>query len=183
MSHPAFDALIAVYDVLAHRRYGLADVSQAQHALQAAALAEAAKEPPPLIAAALLHDVGHMVHELGEDPASDGIDDQHEALGAAWLTRLFGPAVTEPIRLHVAAKRYLCAVEPGYREQLSEDSERSLVLQGGPMTPAEVTRFASLAHAEDAIRLRRYDDLAKDPSAVAPPLEHFIPLLRSLTLG
>ena len=103
-----------VYAGRATRRYGLSAVSQLQHALQAAAQAEQAGEPAALIVAALLHDVGHMIHELGEDPAARGIDDRHEAIGADWLARHFGPAVAEPVRLHVPAKRYLCAVEGDY---------------------------------------------------------------------
>src|SRR5581483_1392329 len=108
------------------RRYGLSSVSQLQHALQAALLAEQSGSDAALITAALLHDVGHMVHGLGEDPAADGVDDRHEALGHAYLSRHFGPEVTEPVRLHVAAKRYLCGTEPDYFARLAPDSVRSL---------------------------------------------------------
>ena len=158
----------------ATRRYGLSAVSQLQHALQAAALAERAGEPATLILASLLHDIGHMIHELGEDPAARGIDDRHEELGAAWLERHFGPAVAEPVRLHVPAKRYLCAVEGDYFSKLSPDSVRSLELQGGPMSAGEVAAFDRSAHAEAAKRLRRYDEAAKDPMASTSDFEHFL---------
>ena len=119
-----------------HRLYGLSAINQRAHALQTAWLAEQDGHGAALIAACLLHDIGHMVHDLGEDPAKDGIDDKHEELGQAWLARWFGPEVTEPVRLHVAAKRFLCGSEPDYFAKLSPDSVRSLALQGGPMTEA-----------------------------------------------
>lgn len=167
------DDLLEIYGRRAHKRYGLTDVTQLQHALQAAKNAEAAGEPPALIVASLLHDVGHMIHDLGEDPAARGIDDTHEARGAAWIAERFGPEVSEPVRLHVPAKRYLCAVE-GHYAKLSDDSRRSLELQGGPMTPAEAEAFRRTAGAEEAIRLRRYCDGAKDARAATPPFEHFL---------
>src|SRR6516225_6317978 len=113
-------------------------VSQTEHALQTAWAAEQAGAASALIAAALLHDIGHLLHDLPEDCAHHGIDDAHEVRGARWLVQHFGPDVTEPVRLHVPAKRYLCSTDPAYRSQLSEASELSLKLQGGPFTPAEV---------------------------------------------
>jgi [1-hydroxy-2-(trimethylamino)ethyl]phosphonate dioxygenase len=157
------------------RRYGLRDVSQLQHALQAALLAEHQHEPASLIAAALLHDIGHMVHELGENPAESRIDDRHEEHGHAWLTRHFGSDVTEPVRLHVAAKRYLCAIEPHYLSKLAPDSITSLELQGGPMTDGEVATFRASPHAQAAIHLRRFDDAAKVKDLPTPPVSHFMP--------
>ena len=118
-------------------------VSQIEHALQAAWAAEKAQAASPLIAAALLHDIGHLLHHLPEDCAAGGLDDRHEELGARWVERHFGPVVSEPIRLHVPAKRYLCAAEPSYLEQLSPASQLSLKLQGGPFAPDEVARFVS----------------------------------------
>jgi [1-hydroxy-2-(trimethylamino)ethyl]phosphonate dioxygenase len=171
------ERILDIYMHRATRRYGLSDVNQLQHALQSASLAEARSEPPGLVVAALLHDIGHMIHDLGEDPARHGIDDTHEKRAAEWLKAYFGPEVTEPIRLHVPAKRYLCAVDPYYLSKLSEDSARSLVLQGGPMTPDEVAEFKRLAHSDAAVRLRRYDDLAKDPKALTPGFEHFLPVI------
>ena len=168
------DEIRDIYENRATKQYGLSDVNQQQHALQAAAFAEAQGESPALIVAALVHDIGHMVHDLGEDPASAGIDDKHEALGAVWLAMHFGPDVTEPVRLHVPAKRYLCAVDPTYFSKLSEDSVVSLGLQGGPMSPAEVQDFLSNPFAQAAVRLRLLDEAAKDPMAKTPSVAHFI---------
>jgi phosphonate degradation associated HDIG domain protein len=168
------DDLLAIYGGRATRRYGLAEINQLQHALQAAALAEQAGETPSLIAAALLHDVGHMIHGLGDDPASRGIDDRHEEQGASWLAERFPESVSEPVRLHVPAKRYLCAAEPGYCARLSPDSRRSLQLQGGPMSADEMREFARQPFATDAVRLRRYDEAAKDPRASTPGFEHYL---------
>jgi phosphonate degradation associated HDIG domain protein len=160
------------------RRYGLSSVSQLQHALQAALLAEQTGGDAALVTAALLHDIGHMVHGLGEDPAADGVDDRHEELGRAYLAALFGPEVTEPVRLHVAAKRYLCAAEPDYFAKLSPDSVRSLALQGGPMPAEEAAAFRARPHAEAAVRLRRFDEAAKVAGLATPPVDHFVPYLR-----
>jgi phosphonate degradation associated HDIG domain protein len=150
-------------------------VTQLQHALQAAWSAEQAGCDAALVTAALLHDIGHLVHDLGENPAEEGIDDRHEELGQAWLTAWFGPEVTEPVRLHVAAKRYLCATEPGYFERLSPDSVLSLSLQGGPMGPEEAAAFRALPQAEAAVRLRRFDEEAKVKDMETPPVAHFLP--------
>ncbi len=168
------DDLLDIYVGRATGGYGLASVNQLQHALQAATLSEKAGDPPSLIVAALLHDVGHMIHDLGENPASAGIDDRHEDAGAEWLAAWFPPAVVEPVRLHVAAKRYLCAVEPSYFGTLSRDSIRSLALQGGPMSTDEVAGFDRLEWAEGATKLRRYDEAAKDPAARTRSFEYFL---------
>src|SRR5438128_11013140 len=114
MNDPLRQELLDIFVGRATRRYGLSEINQLQHALQAAALAEADDATPTTVLASLLHDVGHMIHELGEDPASRGIDDVHEEVGAKWFARRFGPEVSDPVRLHVAAKRYLCAVESDY---------------------------------------------------------------------
>jgi len=160
-----------------HRLYGLSAINQRAHALQAAWLAEQAGCDAALITACLLHDIGHMVHDLGEDPAKGGIDDKHEELGQAWLTRWFGPEVTEPVRLHVAAKRYLCAAEPDYFGKLSKDSVRSLALQGGPMSQAECTTWNANPYAEAAVTLRRFDEAAKVKDLATPPVAHFLPYI------
>lgn len=157
-----------------HRLYGLSAVNQRAHALQAARLAEQAGCDAALIAACLLHDIGHMVHDLGEDPAAAGIDDRHEDLGHAWLSRWFAPAVTEPVRLHVAAKRYLCAAEPDYFSKLSSDSVRSLALQGGPMPPDEMAAWRANPYAEAAATLRRFDEAAKVKGLETPNVAHFL---------
>jgi len=141
------------------------------HMRQAGALAEAAGAAAPLVAAALLHDIGHLRQET---------DTRHGEAGARWLSQWFGEAVTEPVRLHVPAKRYLCATEPGYFGLLSAESVRTLSLQGGPMTAGEAAAFAALPHAVDAVAVRRWDDEAKDPAVTPPEFAHFSALLGAL---
>lgn len=148
-------------------------VSQTEHALQAAYEAEKAEAGAPLIAAALLHDIGHLLHELPEDCADHGIDSRHEEMGARWLAGYFGPEVVEPIRLHVPAKRCLCATESGYLAALSPASLHSLQLQGGPFTDDEVATFRAGPHSRAALTLRKWDELAKIPGLQTPELEHF----------
>ena len=148
-------------------------VSQLEHALQCAACAERDGAGPALIAATLLHDIGHLIHDLPVDIADHGIDSQHESLGSAFLSQYFGPDVTEPVRLHVAAKRYLATTENGYFDLLSPASVQSLHLQGGLMKADESTRFAGERYAEDAIKLRRWDDEGKIEGAATPGLSHF----------
>jgi [1-hydroxy-2-(trimethylamino)ethyl]phosphonate dioxygenase len=148
-------------------------VSQKEHALQAAHQAEQEGAPDSLIVAALLHDIGHLLHGLPEEIADRGTDGRHEEVGEAWLSRYFGPEVAAPCRLHVAAKRYLCAVDPEYAGQLSPASVQSLALQGGPFTSAEARDFEQRPYYREAIRLRRWDDLAKIPGLDVPGLEHY----------
>ena len=164
-----------ILEIRAEGRYGLCAVSQKQHALQAAWLAERDGHSSAMVTAALLHDVGHMIHDLGEDPARAGLDDRHEELGHAWLAQHFGREVSEPVRLHVAAKRYLCATEADYFTKLSADSVRSLELQGGPMSLDEVAEFRRSPHAMAAVRLRRYDEMAKVANLDTPGVSHFLP--------
>lgn len=172
------DLVAALIDGKGERQYGLSAVNQRAHALQAALLAEQAGCSSALVTAALLHDIGHMVHGLGEDPAEQGVDDRHEQVGHDFLRRYFGPEVTEPVRLHVAAKRYLCATEPAYLDRLSPDSIRSLALQGGPMPDTEAATFAALGRAAAALRLRRFDEAAKVQDLATPPVAHFLPHVR-----
>jgi phosphonate degradation associated HDIG domain protein len=166
-----------IFEGKGHRLYVLSAINQQAHALQAAWLAEKAGCDAALITACLLHDIGHMVHDLGEDPAKDGVDDKHEELGQVWLTRWFGPEVTEPVRLHVAAKRFLCATEPDYFAKLSRDSVRSLELQGGPMREAECATYRANPYAEAATILRRFDEGAKVKNLATPPVTHFLPYI------
>ena len=165
-------------------------VTVAAHLLQAGALAQDSGAPAALVAAALLHDVGHLrgadAHtgdiELSGRELMAGTDNNHGERGAVWLAQWFPPSVSEPVRLHVAAKRYLCATEPSYFGQLSEASVYTLSVQGGPMTDAEARDFEREPHAADAIGVRRWDDQAKDPSADVPAFDHYRPLLASLLI-
>jgi phosphonate degradation associated HDIG domain protein len=155
-------------------QYGGESVSQLEHGLQAALLAEQEGAPDELVVAALLHDIGHLLHDLPDDAPDNGVDDLHENLGAAWIKGRFSTSVLEPVRLHVASKRYLCAVEPGYFEALSEPSRVSLQLQGGPMSAEECEAFREGEFFESAIRLRRWDDEAKIAGLATPPLSYFL---------
>jgi phosphonate degradation associated HDIG domain protein len=161
-----------------HRLYG-ESVTELQHALQCATFAQRANEPPVVVAAALLHDYGHLCHQLGEDIADRGVDARHEHIGANLLRGLFVDEVVDAGRLHVAAKRYLCWKEPGYFDELSEASRQSLRLQGGPMTDAEAREFEREPHFELAVRVRRYDDMGKVPEMKTADLDSFLPLLES----
>ncbi len=167
------DNVFALFAERGGEAYGEA-VSQTEHAVQAALRAGAEEAPPALRAAALLHDVGHLLGGAENEGAG------HAERGAAWLDAAFGPEVTEPIRLHVAAKRYLCAVEPSYARSLSRASELSLKVQGGPFHRGQVLVFEKLPGYRDALRLRRWDEEAKEPGRELPPLEAFRPLLTSL---
>lgn len=152
-------------------------VTAQAHALQCAQLAEWAGSPGTLIAAALLHDVGHFVQHV-----DDRVDDAHEERALGLLSLDFSRAVLEPIRLHVEAKRYLVAADPGYAARLSAASLHSLALQGGAMTPDEQHWFHGLPHAEEALALRRWDDAAKTPGMATPPLGYYLALLDGVRL-
>jgi len=156
------------------------NVTETEHALQCAHLAEQSGAAPEMIAAALLHDIGHLLHGLPEDVAERGVDGRHEDCGAQWLAKHFDLAVVDPVRLHVAAKRYLCAVDPNYRKGLSEASERSLSLQGGPMTMEEVRQFEQHRYCQPAVHLRLWDDDAKVPGLDVPDLEHYRSILETV---
>lgn len=156
------------------------ELSQLDHALQTAALAAAAGAGDALVAAALLHDIGHLLALARGDDGPAQIDLAHEAVGARYLARLFPPSVTGPIALHVAAKRYRCAVDADYGDGLSAGSRRSLALQGGPMSPEEVGVFAARPGAPDALRLRAWDDAGKVVGLDVVGFEAHLPLLRRL---
>jgi phosphonate degradation associated HDIG domain protein len=174
------DTLFALFRERGRGMYFGEDVTETDHALQCARLADASGAPGPLVAAALLHDVGHLLHGLPEDIAGRGIDGRHEDAGSRWLARSFGPEVVDPVRLHVAAKRYLCAVEPDYAAGLSESSRVSLGLQGGAFSPDEAARFEREPFWRDAVTVRRWDDEAKVPGLAVPGLEHYRPCLEAL---
>jgi len=165
------DRILALLHERGGQSYFGEPVTQLEHALQAAALAETAGAPATLVVAALLHDIGHLLGE--EDGQSPTEDARHEDVGNHWLADHFNAAVTEPVRLHVAAKRYLCAIEPAYAAALSQASQESLALQGGPMSAAEARAFADGPWAKDAAALRRWDDAAKIPGRDVPGLSHY----------
>ncbi|WP_298745265.1 phosphonate degradation HD-domain oxygenase [uncultured Brevundimonas sp.] len=172
-------SIFALFDQLGGARYGEA-VTQLEHALQCAHHARCAGDSDALVAAALLHDIGHLLQKQGEDAADRGVDAFHERIGAAWLAQGFGPQVVEPVRLHVQAKRYLATREPGYLETLSSASSQSLELQGGPMSEAEADAFSASPGFEAAVRLRRYDELGKVEGAAIAPLADYRDLLIAL---
>ena len=155
-------------------------VSVLEHSLQAAAIISRDGGAPALMAAALLHDLGHLLHFEGEDAAQRGLDTHHEELAAAALTGHLPDAVLDPIRMHVAAKRYLCFAEPEYLNGLSPSSVESLALQGGPMTATEAEAWVAAPHAREAIQLRRADDAAKIAGLQVPGLEYYRRLVATL---
>jgi len=165
-----------------HTMYSGEPVTQLQHALQSATLAEQAGATPELICAALLHDLGHLLNPQGETPSARGIDDTHQYFALPYLRGLFSSAVLEPIRLHVDAKRYLCATDAAYYDRLSADSKRSLMLQGGIFNASDAAAFIARPHAADAVRLRLWDDLAKDAAMVTPDLPYFTALMQTCAL-
>ena len=161
-------------------QYGGEAVTQLEHALQCAALAEKEQSRPELVVASLLHDIGHLLHDLPDTAPDEGIDDHHENSGHRFLETHFGAEVTEPVRLHVAAKRYLCGADSDYESQLSEPSRVSLALQGGPMTAEEQADFRQSSHWEDALLVRKWDDLAKVAGLETPSLDHYLPMIAQL---
>ena len=174
------DELLGLFAAHGDQRYDEV-VTQTEHALQCAALAEADGADAELVAAALLHDVGHLLLADERDPGEGRERDlQHEAVAGRWLRRHFTDAVVDPVVLHVQAKRYLCAVDPRYHDGLSPGSVRSLELQGGPLDAAGVAAFEVLPRADDAARLRRWDDRAKVAAAPTPSLDQYRELLGGL---
>jgi phosphonate degradation associated HDIG domain protein len=157
-------------------------VTQREHALQAAREAEKARASDELITAALLHDIGHLIHSVPlEDESYVGYwtkNDGHETAGANWLARAFPETVYEPVRWHVRAKRYLCATEPGYYDQLTAGAQHSLELQGGPLTPQECREFEKHQWCQESIAVRRWDDNAKQVGRTTPPMDHYLDIAR-----
>jgi phosphonate degradation associated HDIG domain protein len=164
-------------------QYAGEPVTQLEHALQSAMLAEQAGAGDELVTAALLHDLGHLLHDLGETPTLRGVDDLHQYRALPFLRGLFSDGVLAPIGLHVDAKRYLCATRAGYYEALSEDSKRSLVLQGGIYDQDQAKAFFAQPGAADGVNLRIWDDLAKVADLPTPPLSHYLQRARRCTLA
>ena len=155
-------------------QYSGEPVTQLEHALQSAHFAEQSGAHDALVTACLLHDLGHLLNEQGETPTLRGIDDTHQYFALPFLRGLLPDAVLDPIRLHVDAKRYLCAARPAYYARLSDDSRRSLALQGGPLEAGAAASFLEQRGARDAVLLRQWDDLAKQDGLATPPLAHFL---------
>lgn len=167
-------AIAALFERHGGTMYSGEPVTQLQHALQTATLAERAGADDELVTAALLHDLGHLLADHGETPTLRGIDDRHQYVALPALRGRFGPRVLGAIGGHVDAKRYLCANRPHYLAALSADSQRSLLLQGGVFDAAQAQAWIERPHAAAAVQLREWDDLAKAPDAVTPPLAHFL---------
>lgn len=169
------DDIIALYARLGESHYG-EGVTQAEHAVQCAMLAEASGASADLVVASLLHDIGHLI----VDPADFTIDDRHEIAGAEVLELVFGEAVSRPVALHVSAKRYLCRTEPAYSSALSPASRKSLILQGGAFDRAEAEAFERLPHWPEAVALRRFDDWGKSDQSARRGFADFVPLIRQV---
>ncbi len=176
------ETILKILSVKGHYQYGQEPVSQLKHALQCATLAALARASNELIVACLFHDFGHLIHYLGEDAANKGIDDHHEYRSIKYLKHLFGEAVTEPIRLHVEAKRYLCAIKPNYFAALSPASQQSLELQGGAFSSDAAALFIHQPYAEDAVQLRIWDDKAKIVGMKTPDLKYFTKIIYQTTI-
>lgn len=155
-------------------------VNMAQHMLQGATLAERSAESDDVIVAALLHDIGHFTSEFGSFSMDDTHDKFHEDAGARVLEDFFPALITDCVRFHVAAKRYLCATNPGYFEQLSDASVHSLNLQGGPMDAQEVAAFETNPNLKEIIAVRYFDDAGKHPDMKTPPFAHFAPKIQRI---
>jgi phosphonate degradation associated HDIG domain protein len=177
------DAITRLYLEKGGRAYEGEGITQLEHALQSAQLAERDGAPPQLICAALLHDLGHLLNDRGETPTLRGIDDLHQYAALPFLRPLFPEAVLAPIRLHVDAKRYLCATRPQYYDALSEDSKRSLELQGGVFSAADAEAFIRQPYATEAVSVRLWDDAAKVAGAPTPQLAHYEGFLRGACLS
>ncbi|MDJ0626861.1 MAG: HD domain-containing protein [Rhodobacter sp.] len=178
--HNIVDFLAGIFERRGAEAYLGEDVTMSQHMLQGAELAERAGAGDEMIAAALLHDIGHFTSEFPEDALHDNVDARHEDAGARVLERFFPAVVVDCVRHHVAAKRYLCATDPGYLGKLSAASIHTLNLQGGPMDEAEVAEFARNPNLDAILQVRLWDDAGKDPKHQAPPFSNYAPVLERL---
>lgn len=178
--HPTIKRITDIFRQRGSNQYGTESVTQLQHALQSGLLAEEAGATEQLVVAALLHDIGHIFRDDALPPSLEqNLDNQHEMVANAWLKQQFGTAVSDPIRLHVVAKRYLCTKFPHYKEQLSPTSRKSYHDQGGAMNEKEIAKFEQEPLYREALKLRRWDDLAKNPKRATPAIEHFLPLIET----
>ena len=180
MAPVSIDSILSMYSTWGNETYD-EDITQLAHALQCAALAHHEGSSEELIAAALLHDIGHLFEIERNNGPDYATNLRHELTGSDYLSELFPPAVTAPIAMHVEAKRYLAANEAGYFDGLSRGSQRSLDVQGGPFTAAESARFMGLEGSADALKLRRWDDFGKVIDLDVPDFDSWIPLLLRVT--
>ena len=174
-SRAGIEEIEALFAAKGGEAYG-EDVTLAEHMLQCAACAASEGAPDSLIVAALLHDVGHLIEQADDAYGYH----KHDRSGAEYLSEIFGPEVSEPVRLHVAAKRYLCAVEEDYFDCLSPASVHSLSKQGGPMSGQEAAQFERTPLYRDAVCLRRWDDRGKVEGLEVPALAHYRRMLERL---
>ena len=181
MSTQIIQQIVDTFERRGNESYGSEPVTQLQHAIQTALLAKRDQAEVPLVVAALLHDIGHLLGTKSL-PTSDtqNYDDKHENKAYGWLLEHFGSRVADPVRLHVAAKRYLCTIDPSYGHQLSPTSRKSFYDQGGVMDESERTAFESEPHFKEALRLRKWDDEAKDPNLAIPSIEAFTNALQEV---
>ena len=176
----ATDEILALFQKRGSQAYFGESVSTTQHCLQAAYFARSAAAPPALIVAALLHDVGHLIEDVPNDIAEWVADARHEEVGGRWLAQRFPPEVSEPVRLHVPAKRYLLATDAQYFAKLSPASVITLKLQGGPMDAHEVAKFETERFYRDAVRVRQWDDQGKVAGLKTPGLGEYRALIEAL---
>src|ERR1700730_932256 len=176
------EEILAIFHKQGSSAYFGESVSMTEHALQAAHFARTAAAPPALIEAALLHDIGHLVDDVPSDIADWTVDAQHEQVGSRWLAQRFGPEVSEPVRLHVPAKRYLCATDANYFAKLSPASVVTLKLQGGPMSSRDRDAFETERYAKDAVRVGLWDALGKVAGLTTPGLADYRGLIEALTI-
>ncbi|MCB5412002.1 (R)-1-hydroxy-2-trimethylaminoethylphosphonate oxygenase [Pseudogemmobacter faecipullorum] len=170
--------LASIFERRGDEEYLGEPVTMAEHMLQGAALAEAKGESEIIIVAALLHDIGHFTSEFGTFSMEDTHDRHHEEAGAKVLERFFPKLVVDCVREHVAAKRYICATDPAYFNDLSEASIHSLKLQGGPMSAAEIAAFEQNPHFADIVKVRRYDDQGKIAGMKTPSFPYYAPMVQ-----